>query len=102
MEVVIDLKNCRDETEVIRKIGETFGWVGWGENWDALNDSLHYLDGGAVWATKNFGFPLKITVQNYQDFEATQPEKFQILKEVFESNAVEYKNEGKVFEVVYV
>jgi|SRR3989344_2081977 len=101
MEIIVDLKGCKDEKSVLLKLGETFGWVGWGENWDALNDSLHYLEGGAVGATKNFELPLKVSIQNYQDFKNVQPEKFQILKEVFESNAEEYKKEGKSFEIAF-
>jgi len=44
---------------------------------------------------------LKVSIQNYQDFKNVQPEKFQILKEVFESNAEEYKKEGKSFEIAF-
>ncbi len=63
MNVEIDLLQCESKNEVLLKFGEAlrfggkngnnsvtgpFAGKGGGINWDALNDSLRYLDSGCI------------------------------------------------------
>jgi hypothetical protein len=114
MDVVIDLKGCKDEKSVLLKFGEVLvlggpdgnipaqadvNGKGWGINWDALNDSLKELENGGIWGTSpKFQFPLKITVKNYQEFKKNQPDKFQILMEILASQISYYSRFNKVID----
>lgn len=112
MEIVIDLKSCDTEAEVLLKIGEVLflGGVngnspvqsssmkGWGLNWDALNDSLSYLDCGGIWGNSPiFEFPLNLVFINYENFHKNEPDQFEILEQILEGKRELYLKDGKVF-----
>ncbi len=118
MKVVVDLLGLKTERDVLLKFGEVFEFggpdgnipargnvhgIGWGCNWDAMNDSLYSLEEGGIWATsKKFSFPLEIEVTNFKEFEENDPRRFQTLKEILDTHINEYQKEGKVMSVTFI
>ena len=114
MNVEIDLLQCESKNEVLLKFGEAlrfggkngnnsvtgpFAGKGGGINWDALNDSLRYLDSGCICGTSpKLTFPIIVKITNYQRFNQNVPEQFKVLVEILEDAKAEYTKEGKVFE----
>lgn len=110
MKQLIDLKNCDTEEKVLSKIGEILdlgGTVGnnkkgWGHNWNALNDSLSYLDVGGIWgSSKILEFPLELVFTNFQSFQEKEPNGFKTLVEILEDKAELYKKSGQLFSFIF-
>ena len=88
MLLILDLKKCTTSIQVLKNFGEFFEFggkggninvkainamEGWGINWDALNDSMHYLDKGGIWGnSKIFTFPLHLKVINCSAFQQNE------------------------------
>jgi hypothetical protein len=105
--VRIDLTGVKTEDQVLNKLGEVFEFggpdgnihvlainagKGWGKNWDALNDSLMYLDSGGIWGiSKRFHFPLTVILENTSEIQKHDRESFETLKDIF-SKVVEKYN----------
>ncbi len=113
MQVIVDLKGLTTDEEILHKFGEVFELggpsvdqnliqnSGWGQNWDALNDSLSYLDTGGIWGTsKKFTFPLVIDIQNSEKFQKNNPKGFSILKDILNEKVEQYKSHNQLLEVV--
>ena len=115
MNEAIDLRGLKTDKEVFQKFGEVFEFCdpqsdqtyteadrgGWGQNWDAFNDCLGYLDvGGISGNSKKFDFPLTIEVLNSEEFQKNNPKGFSILKDILERTVDFYKREGKLLQVI--
>ena len=115
-EIEIDLSSCETSEQVLLKIGgilELGGpngnfkcqpyiygkpGRGWGVNWDALNDSLSYLDTGGIWgSSKKFLFPLKLIFLNWLIFKKKSPEQFRILEDILHTKKILYAKHNKNF-----
>ncbi len=111
--VIIDLNGLKTQSEIMQKFGEIleFGGPdgnidvdlgthkGWGLNWNALNDSLKYLEIGGIWGTaRKFQFPLKLLILNSSLFKQTDLEGFKILMEILTDTFAFYKTQSKIFE----
>ncbi len=112
-QIIIDLSGVRNQVQILHKLGEIFEFggpngnisvssptagKGWGLNWDALNDSLRYLDTGGIWGTsKKFEFPLKIVFENSRELQENEKESFKTLKEILEDTIKYHKSEGREF-----
>jgi hypothetical protein len=116
MQVTIDLKGLKTKEEVLHTFGEVFqlgggpeGNIpvaanttgkGWGMNWDALADSMSYLDTGGMWGTsRKFEFPLTITVVNVQDFQENDSRGFSTLEEILDATKEQYAKKNKILKV---
>jgi hypothetical protein len=114
--VSIDLANVRSKAELLAQVGEVleFGGVGdigqrpspasddgWGRNWDALSDSLCYLDTGGIWGTsRQLPFPLTLRFENSAGLRSADPESVRLLTEIlgdlvakYERNEMDFKFE---------
>jgi hypothetical protein len=113
MQIIVDLDKLTTDKEVLHKFGEVFELggpatdqtlgdrSGWGQNWNALNDSLSYLAVGGIWLTsKKFTFPLVVEIQNSEEFQKNNPKGFSILKDVLDTKIEQYKNYGQILEVI--
>lgn len=107
MEMIVDLKHVSDEDQLLSILGDKleFGGmpnnnIGWGMNWNALNDSLRYLDYGSIWGSSTkFSFPFKLTLINYELLATSDPESLIIFKEILETVKDFYKTKrNKIFE----
>lgn len=111
--VEIDLGNIDGKEKLLKLFGEIFelggpnGNVdcssaekkGWGINWDALNDSLSYLDAGGIWGnSKRFTFPLHVYITHYKKFEQEHPRDSKILIEILVNKVEQYKRHEMEFE----
>lgn len=77
------------------RAGEEFGW---GMNWDALFDSLLYLDSGGIWGTSPvIEFPLELVISGTGAFARHNPDAFAVLKDVLEQTRETYARTGLVF-----
>lgn len=71
---------------------------GWGKNWNALLDSLMYLDTGGIWGTsRRLHFPLQLEFQNSSLYRNTDPQGYAALSEVLESARKQYAVSGLKF-----
>lgn len=113
MQVIVDLKGLTTDEEILYKFGEVFelggpdtnqtltNSSGWGQNWDALNDSLSHLNTGGIWGTgKKFTFPLVIEIQNSEEFQKNSTKGFLILKDILNTKVEEYKNHDQSLLVI--
>jgi hypothetical protein len=72
---------------------------GWGMNWDALQDSMLYLDSGGIWGNSpKFAFPLLLELVNCSSFREADPQSFQILKDVLSTTKERYAEDGIQFD----
>jgi hypothetical protein len=99
--VVVDLAVVRSSAELLDVLAEVFEFggpdgnipvssdverKGWGQNWDALQDCLCYLDTGGIWGTSNKRrFPLLIRFTNSADFRADRDGGCSMLIEILET-----------------
>jgi RNAse (barnase) inhibitor barstar len=104
--VVVDLQGVRSTAQLMDALGKALelggpnGNVqvesptdgrGWGKNWDALLDSLTYLDTGGIWGTsRKLRFPLRLELKNLSTYRATDQEGFATLVEVLETARERY------------
>lgn len=80
------------------RAGEEFGW---GMNWDALFDSLLYLDSGGIWGTSPvIAFPFELVITGVEAFARQNPDAFAVLNDVLEQTRETYARSGRVFEFV--
>jgi len=110
----IDLGGVTDGAALLHRLGERLelggpagnhsvdavnGMAGWGMNWDALADSLCYLDTGGIWGTSTkVPFPLLLRFENVEALRGESPEMLDLLKEVLERTKAAYGRSGKNFE----
>lgn len=104
--IVIDLHGVRSTAQLMDVLGEALelggpgGNVkvarpsdgkGWGKNWDALLDSLTYLDTGGIWGTsRKLRFPLQVELKNVSEYRTFDQKGFATLMEVLESTRERY------------
>src|SRR5688572_7019544 len=102
---VIDLNGVADSAALLYVLGQRFelggplanhpvgpnGMTGWGMNWDALADSLRYLDAGGIWGTSTkVPFPLLLRFENVEALSREDPQALGLLQEVLEEAKVSY------------
>lgn len=99
MDIKIDLKDCNDSKSILLKFGEALHLgksKDWGENWDALKDSLLYLDSGGIFGDKPlFNFPLNLVFINSENLKKSDPASFKILEEILNDVENIYKEDKK-------
>ena len=99
--VVVDLRGVRSTAQLMDAFGEALelggpngnvqverpsDGMGWGKNWDALLDSLMYLDTGGIWGTsRKLRFPLQLELRNLSEYRAIDQKGFATLMEILEN-----------------
>lgn len=117
MQVEVDLSDLNTTREVLYKFGEVFEFGGpngnvpvvsptqgngWGLNWDALNDSLFYIESGGIWGTsKKVVLPIEIKIMNCKLFERNDSDGFRILQEILDTHVERNRKDGKIMKVSY-
>lgn len=112
--VVIDLHGVRDKEDLLERIGEVLELggpegnhptrpdsinSGWGMNWDALADSLDFLESGGIWNTSvALPFPLHLKFTNARELQLRHPEALRTLVDILEETKAGYARRGKAFE----
>jgi len=93
MEIKIDLNNHTNKKDIPQKLGEALGYKDkdiWGENWDAFNDILGYLDTGGIYGTnKIISDPITLLIKNFHEFKYQKPEDYYILVNILKENKKE-------------
>jgi hypothetical protein len=75
---------------------------GWGRNWNALADSLCYLDSGGIWGTsRRFAFPLILRFTNSQDLRSRNPSSLAILVDILQGVRAKYAEHSMQFHVEF-
>jgi len=108
--VTIDLVDVTTKDDLLTRIGDVLelggtgdigqrpsptSGSGWGRNWDALSDSLRYLDSGGIWGTgRPLTFPLSLRFENSKALRAGDPESVRLLVEILEGAASKYEQHG--------
>ncbi len=93
----IDLKEIKTKEQLLNKIGESLEFGDWGMNWDALNDSLRYLDKGGIFGTsKILDFPMTVNFLSCAELKRDDPQSFSTLNDIFTETHYKLKKEGKV------
>ena len=111
--VVLDLYHVRSKEQLIDLLGEKLelggpagnhpvtavdAGRGWGRNWDALKDSLAYLDSGGIWGTSRpFRFPLRIRFANSSNYRKADPQGFETLAGILGDVQGIYAKDGMRF-----
>lgn len=113
--IIIDLKNCQNTKQVLMKIGEAFQFggtkenrsspldsnTGWGLNWNALFDSLIYLESGGIWGTSpKINFPIIVKIINSSLYKKSDIEGFNILIQILNDTKSRYLEENKQFDFI--
>jgi hypothetical protein len=71
---------------------------GWGKNWNALADSLCYLDSGGIWGNaKKLQFPLKMIFTNFEAFRDQNQLSWKILTEILGDTVEAYQRHQMTF-----
>jgi len=116
--IVIDLCRVRSSEQLLDLLGAKLelggpegnvpvmsptSGVGWGRNWDALNDSLAYLDSGGIWGTsRKPAFPLRLDFINSSAYKSADPKGYAIFLEILKSARDKYGAEGISFEYGFI
>ena len=75
---------------------------GWGKNWDALEDSLGYLNSGGIWGTaRKISFPLSLRIVNCGALRISDPRTVSILESILSSVSERYAQDGLQFTYVF-
>jgi hypothetical protein len=109
----IDISTIPTDVALLERLGEVFefggpdgnvryrtgmGSKGWGINWNALHDSLSYLDTGGIWGTSRIPkFPLCVRFLGCESYKARNPEGFSILEDILLGKETAYDLQGLVF-----
>jgi hypothetical protein len=115
--VVVDLGLPKTKHQLLDLMGEVFQFggpdgnfkcdpmkpgKGWGKNWDALADSLCYLDSGGIWSTgRRFKFPLRIEFINSAVYRAADRSGFTRLSSIMRCTGPCYQDNGLHFEYAF-
>jgi hypothetical protein len=72
---------------------------GWGMNWDALYDSLTYLNTGGIWGnSRKLRFPLRIEFTGSNVYRSEDASGFETFSEILERVRGFYAKRGLSFE----
>ena len=72
---------------------------GWGRNWDALADSLCYLDSGGIWGTsRQFKFPMLLALVHSKTLQQRDPKALETLVEILVDTKNTYASHSMNFE----
>ena len=110
--ISIDLSGITDEAQLLALIGAELqlggpdgnhpvkpgASAGWGLNWDALADSLCYLDEGGIWGTApKHAFPLMLKFDGALKLANSCPNALGTLEEILLSTQEKYARTGLEF-----
>ncbi|XUX00691.1 MAG: barstar family protein [Dehalogenimonas sp.] len=92
--ILVNLSRVRTKLGLLRRIARSFNFPAYfGSNWDALKDSLTDLS----WRPAS-GYV--VIVRHFQLFKDEASSDFEITKDIFESCALFWKDQGKPFFVI--
>ena len=75
---------------------------GWGMNWDALYDSLKYLNTGGIWGTSHkFCFPLSLELKGSDAYRSADASGFKTLSKILNDVQAFYSKSGLQFKYTF-